>query len=168
MEIWKPIFSIWRVKLALPLKSICVVKSRVCPPLQFQGSSMMKHHYIFLVILLAISEYLISGAPTTAYISLPADDALSTYSCIDSAAWSGPSFYPRNCATAISQFFVQEVIVHGDADFEFQGVGAHAQSRYPSQMTPQKFTYGELSCISLQADTRDGSVHAWDRNAGDG
>ena len=128
---------------------------------------MMKHHYIVLVMLLANSEHLISGAPTTAYISLPADDALSTYSCIDSPAWSGPSFYPKNCATAISQFYMQKALVHQDAIFEFQGVGAHAQSRYPSQMTPQKFTYGELSCMSLQAHTRDGRVHAWDRTAGD-
>lgn len=78
-------------------------------------------------------------------ISLPADDALSTYYCIDSPVWSGPSFLPKNCATAMSQFFVQEMLVHGDVVFEFFAVGARPRSRYPSQHTPQKFTYGEAT-----------------------
>ena len=109
----------------------------------------MKYHNILLVILLAISEYLITGAPTTSHITLPADDTLSTVICNDSPAWSGPSFNPRDCATAISKFFAQELLVHEDAILEFQCVGAHAQSRYPPQMTPQKFTYGELLYMNL-------------------
>ena len=108
-----------------------------------QVSSMMKSQYILLVFILSISEYLVTGAPTT-YISSPAEDALSTYLCTDLQTWSTTHFYPKHCATAVSQFFVQELLVHGDAILEFHGVGAHAQSRYPSEMLPQKFTYGEF------------------------
>lgn len=46
----------------------------------------------------------------------------------------------------MSQFFVQELLVHGDVIFEFLGVGAQPRSRYPSLKTPQKFTYGEPPC----------------------
>ncbi|KAF6226161.1 hypothetical protein HO133_009027 [Letharia lupina] len=104
----------------------------------------MTKYYRILLSLLLISSYLIDGAPTMAPISLPADDALSTYYCIDSPAWSEPSFLPKNCATAMSQFFVQEMLVHGDVVFEFHAVGAQPRSRYPSQHTPQKFTYEQL------------------------
>lgn len=61
---------------------------------------------------------------------------------------------PKNCATAISQFFVKEILVHGDVLFEFLAVGGRKESRYPSQKTPQKFTYGELchfQCCKLLA-----------------
>lgn len=104
---------------------------------------MTKYHHILLSLPLVVSPYLINGAPTTAPISLPPDDALSTYYCNDSPAWSGPSFYPKDCATAMSQFFVQELLVHGDVLFEFSAVGARPRTRYPSQTTPQKFTYGK-------------------------
>lgn len=102
------------------------------------------HHILFSLV---ISPYLIHGAPTTVPLSLPADDALSTYYCNDSPAWSEPSFTPKDCATAMSQFFVQELFVHGDVIFEFVAVGARPGSRYPSQNMPQKFTYGEPTRI---------------------
>lgn len=95
-----------------------------------------------LSLFLLISPYLINGAPTTAPVSLPADDALSTYYCSDSPAWSGPSFYPKDCAAAMAQFFLQELLVHGDVLFEFLAVGARQRTRYPPQNMPEKFTYG--------------------------
>ena len=89
---------------------------------------------------------LISGAPG-ASISLPIDNPCSTCYCNDSPTWSGPSFFPKNCATAVSQFFVQEINEHGDAVFEFLAVGGRAQSRYPPQLLPKKYTYREITCI---------------------
>lgn len=106
-------------------------------------ATMMKNPHILLLFLQVISFHLISAAPTTTSISLPVDEALSAYHCNDSPDWSGSSFYPKDCKTAISQFFLQEVLVHGDVVFEFEAVGARAQTRYPLQKTPQKFTYSK-------------------------
>ena len=96
-----------------------------------------------ILLLLAISASLGDGAPNTQPTLSPADDALSTYYCSDAPAWSGPFFNPKDCVTAMSQFFLRELLVHGDLNFEFLAVGAQPQSRYPSQFTPQKFAYGE-------------------------
>lgn len=109
-------------------------------------SRMTKCHHILSLFLL-ISPYLINGAPTTAPVSLPADDALSTYYCSDSPAWSGPSFYPKDCTAAMAQFFLQELLVHGDVLFEFLAVGARQRTRYPPQNMPEKFTYGKPTCV---------------------
>ena len=105
---------------------------------------MTRYHHCFLSLLLAVSPYLISGAHTSASISLPADDALPTYYCSDSPAWSGPLFSPKDCATALAEFLVQKLSVDEDIPFEFLAFDDHARSRYPSQKTPQRFTYGEL------------------------
>lgn len=43
----------------------------------------------------------------------------------------------------MSQFFVQELLVHGDAIFEFRAAGAQPRTRYPLEDTPLKFEYGE-------------------------
>ena len=104
---------------------------------------MTKYYHLFFLLLLAILPKPSNAAPKIPPISLPADDALFTYYCNDSPAWSGPSFFPKDCATAVSRFFVRELLVHGNVLFEFLAVGAHPGSRYPSQNTPQKFTYGK-------------------------
>ena len=96
-----------------------------------------------LSLLLVISACLVSGSPTSASISSPVDDALSNFYCSDSPSWSGPSFFPRDCATALAQFAVNEQLVHEDVPFEFLAVGGRAQSRYASQETPRKYSYGE-------------------------
>lgn len=104
-------------------------------------------HNILLTLIQAILPYLISGASSSPSVSLSVDNTLSTCYCNDSPAWSGPSFHPKDCATAVSQFFLQEVLVHGSVIFEFLAVSGGAQSRYPSQLLPQKFTYGETTRI---------------------
>ena len=43
----------------------------------------------------------------------------------------------------MSQFFLQKMLVHEDAAFEFLAVGAQPRTEYPLQSTPLKFTYGE-------------------------
>lgn len=98
-----------------------------------------------ILLLLAISASLGDGAPSTQPALLPADDALSTYYCNDAPAWSGPFFNPKDCVTAMSQFFLYELLRHGDLNFEFLAVGAQPRSRYRSQYTPQKFAYGETT-----------------------
>ena len=98
-----------------------------------------------LSLLLTISAYLVSGSPTSASILSPVDDVLSPYYCTDSTTWSGPSFFPRDCATALAQFSVNELFVHEDVIFEFLAVGGRAQSRYASQKTPRKYRYGEFA-----------------------
>ena len=134
--------------LPLPQMLDCVVKSLmrvVRGSLRLLGSSsfaIMTKSYQNVLLLLLMSPYLINGAPTTAPISLPANDALSTYYCNDSPAWSGPSFFPKDCATALSRFYVQEILAHENEVFEFLAIGAHPPSRYPSQHTPRKYTYG--------------------------
>lgn len=50
----------------------------------------------------------------------------------------------------MSQFFLQELLVHGDVVFEFVAVGARGQSRHSLQQTPQKFTYGEPPRIRVR------------------
>ncbi len=121
---------------------------------------MTKHLCVLLIILLVISPYLTSGAPAAVSILLPADELRSTYYCSDSPDWCGPSFYPKNCATAMAQFFVQELLVHGDAVFEFLAAGGRAQSRYPSQKLPEKFTYGEPPRIQgHRTNALDTEVH---------
>lgn len=105
---------------------------------------MISYRHI-LLLLLAVSASLGNAAPNTKPTSLPAYHALSTYYCNDSPAWSGPTFNPKDCTTAMSQFFLQRLLVHEDVVFEFLAVGAHPQSDYPSQNTPQKFTYGETT-----------------------
>ena len=134
--------------LLLPKMLDCVVKSLmrvVRGSLRLQGSwsfAIMTKSYQNVLLLLFMSPYLINGAPTTAPISLPSNDALSTYYCNDSPAWSGPSFFPKDCATAVSRFYVQEILTHEDEVFEFLAIGARPQLRYPSQHTPRKYTYG--------------------------
>ena len=103
-----------------------------------------------LFSVLVISAYLVSGSPTSAFILSPVDDVLSTYYCSDSSAWSGGSFSPRDCATALARFCVNELSVHEDVVFEFLAVGGRAQSRYPSQVTPRKYTYGEFAVHVLR------------------
>lgn len=129
-----------------------VVQSLMFQPIRWlprrKGSSspfaiMMSYRHMLLV--LAISASLSKCAPNLQPVSWPADDAPSTYYCNDSPAWSGPSFDPKDCVTAMSQFFLGELLVHGDVLFEFLAVGAQPQSRYPSQNTPQKFAYGETT-----------------------
>lgn len=114
--------------------------------LLLQGSSsakMTKYQYILSILLLAISPELSDGAPNGRPIPVAAGDALSTYDCNESPAWSGPSFNPKDCAAAISQFYSHELLVHRNMGFEFLAIGAHPRSRYPSQNTPRKFTHGE-------------------------
>ena len=45
----------------------------------------------------------------------------------------------------MSQFFLSEVLVHGDSFFEFLAVGGQPELRYRSQYTPQRFAYGETA-----------------------
>ncbi len=108
--------------------------------------AIMTKYYHMLFLLLTISPRPSNGAPNIPPISTRADDALSTYSCNTSPDWAGPYFFPKDCATAISQFFAQEVLMHGNKAFEFLAVGAHPRTRYPSQNTPRKYTYGETTC----------------------
>ena len=103
------------------------------------------HLCAFLSLLQVISAYLVNGWPTSVSTSLPVDDALSTYYCNDSPTWSGPHFFPRDCATALAHFAHNEVFVHEDVVFEFLAVGGRAQSRYASQETPRKYTHGEFA-----------------------
>ena len=103
------------------------------------------YHSSLLSLLLVISAYLVSGWPTSTSIVSPVDDALSTYYCSDSPTWSGPSFFPRDCATALAQFAVNEQLVHEDVVFEFLAVGGRAQSRYASQETPRKYRYRKFA-----------------------
>ena len=100
---------------------------------------------ILHLFLQVFSPLLINGAPTATSVSSLTDDA--PYHCYDSPDWCGPSFTPKNCATAVSQFMVQELLVHEDILFEFLAAGGRKTSRYLSQKTPQKFTYSELSHI---------------------
>lgn len=118
------------------------ITGRIRQLIHLPGTLMTQYHRFFLSLILVISPYLISGAPTSASISLPKDDVLSTYHCTDYPAWNGPSFNPRHCVTAASQFYL-EVFEHRDMLFEFRVIGGRAQSRYPSQRTPQRFTFGE-------------------------
>ena len=127
----------------------CVVTGLKGHLIRLQGTSMAQYHHFFLSFLIVISPYLIRGAPTSASISLPEDDASPPYYCTDSLAWSGPTFNPKNCATAVSQFYLEN-FERRDVLFEFLAVGGRAQSRYPSQKTPQKFTYGELPYESVE------------------
>lgn len=146
MEIWKPMCQTGQVQ-SVPYKIRGQlhrnVTGRIRQLIHLPGTLMTQYHRFFLSLLLVISPYLISGAPTSASISLLKDDALSTYHCTDYPAWNGPSFNPRDCVTAISQFYL-EVFEHRDMLFEFRVIGGRAQSRYPSQRTPQRYTYGEL------------------------
>lgn len=100
------------------------------------------HLFSLLSLLPVISAYLVSGSPTSASTLLPVDDTFSAYHCTDSQTWSGPSFFPRDCATALARFCVSELQVHEDVVFEFLAVGGRAQSGYASQETPRKYTYG--------------------------
>ena len=102
------------------------------------------YYHTFLSLPLVISPYLLNGAPTSDSALLSVDDALYTYYCNDSPTWSGPSFFPRDCATALARFSVGELLVRGDAVFEFLAVDDHARSRYPSQRTPRKYMYGKF------------------------
>ena len=111
---------------------------------------MTKHNNLLLSLLLVFSPCLINGAPTKAPILSPADGALPAYHCNDAPAWVGPTFTPKHCATAMAQFFVQKLLVHGDVVFEFQAASARSGPRYPPQKTPQKFTYGELTRVSVR------------------
>ena len=130
-----------------------VDKSLMLQSLRLQGSSsfakMTKYLQRLLFFLLAISPNLSNGAPNTQSISLPPGTDLSTYHCNDSPAWSGPSFFPKDCTTAMSQFFVQELLVHDQVVFEFLAVGIRSRSRYPPQQTPQKFTVRHFSGLPL-------------------
>lgn len=121
-----------------------IVKGLLRRSIRLQDSSVVRYHQIFVPLLLVISPYLTSGAPTSASVSLSGDDALSTYYCSDSPTWSGPSFFPKNCATAVARFLVEKLSVHEDMPFEFLAFDDHARSRYPSQRTPQKFSFGKL------------------------
>ena len=105
----------------------------------------MYHYCSFLSLLLVISAYLVSGWPTSASKLLPVDDDLSTYHCSDSPTWSSPSFFPRDCATALARFSLDELFVHEDVVFEFLAVGGRAQTRYASQETPRRYAYGEFA-----------------------
>lgn len=171
LEVWRPISSTRVSSLPLPRKLICVVEPD--GSLRPQGSSsfaeMTRYRWILLSFLLVIPPYLINGAPTTTPVSLPADDTLSPYYCNDSPAWSGPSFFPKNCATALSQFFLNELLVHGDVLFEFLAVGGQRRSRFPPQQTPQKFTYGELPVHeSARICPRRDNAHSLPRGVRDG
>ena len=108
------------------------------------------YHCSLLSLLPIISAYLVKGSPTSASILLPVDDALSTYHCSDSPLWSGPSFFPRDCATALAQFAVNELFLHEHEVFEFLAVGGRAQSRYVSQTTPRKYSYRESAVHVLR------------------
>lgn len=108
------------------------------------------YHFRLFSLLLVISAYLVSGSPTSAFVLSPVDDFLSTYYCSDSSTWSGPYFFPRDCATALARFLVNERSVHEDVVFEFLAVGGRAQSRYASQETPRKYTYGEFTVHVLR------------------
>ena len=103
------------------------------------------YHCSLLSLLPIFSAYLVKGSPTSASILLPVDDALSAYHCSDSPDWSLPSFFPRDCATALARFSVNELFVHEDVVFEFLAVGGHARSRHASQETPRKYTYGAFA-----------------------
>lgn len=132
-----------------------IVKGLLRGSIRLQGSSLTRYHQIFVPLLLVISPYLTSGAPTSASVSLSGDDALSTYYCSDSLTWSGPSFFPKNCATAVAMFLVEKHSVHEDMPFEFLAFDDHARSRYPSQRTPQKFSYGKLPVYIRQIYGRE-------------
>ena len=120
-------------------------------------ATMTRWHCI--LISLFISPYIIHGVPTTAPLSLPTDNTLPPYTCNDSPAWSGKSFNPRDCATAMSKFFAYKLLVHEDAAFEFLAVGAQPRSGYPLQSTPLRYTYGELlhsqSCLNSCSKASD-------------
>ena len=113
------------------------------------------YHCSLLSLLVVVSAYLVSGSPTSASILLPVDDALSTYYCSDSPNWSGPSFFPRHCATALARFSVAETLVDEDVVYEFLAVGGRAQSRYVSQQTPRKYTYGEFAVHDPQTYSQE-------------
>lgn len=132
-----------------------IVKGLLRRSIRLQGSSVTRYHQVFVLLVLLISPYLTSGAPTSASVSLLGDDALSSYYCSDSPTWSGPSFFPKNCATAVARFLVEKRSVHEDMPFEFLAFDDHAQSRYPSQRTPLKFSYGKLPVYLHQTCHRE-------------
>ena len=135
----------WLARFALLENLSCVVKSLMLQLFCSQGSLSFAtmRRYCFILNPLLISPYLVHGVPTAMPLSIQTDDTPLPYTCTDSPAWSGTSFNPRNCATAMSQFFVQELLVHGDAVFEFRAVGAQPRTRYPLEDTPIKFEHGE-------------------------
>ena len=140
--IWKPIYSISQIQSVLMETAKLRAKAIIH---RLQDSAITMYHCSLLSLLLIVSAYLVSGSPTSASIVLPVDDALSTYYCSDSPTWSGPSFFPRDCATALARFSVAETLVDEDVVYEFLAVGVRPQSRYVSQETPRKYTYGEFA-----------------------
>ena len=139
MRYTKSLVLLWRENLSCVVKSLMLQLFRLRCLMSF--TAMTRYHHI--LISLFILRYIVHGVPTTAPLSLPTDDDLPPYTCDDSPAWSGPSFNPRHCTTAMSRFFAYKLLVHEDAAFEFLAVGGQPRTGYPLQSTPLRFTYGE-------------------------
>lgn len=103
-------------------------------------------HYIRLLstIMVSLTALLINGVPVATTDGLRANESLSTCYCNSSPDWISRSFFPKDCATTISQFFLEELVQWGETPFEFKAMGVHPVTRLPTQSLPRKYIYGKL------------------------
>ena len=95
------------------------------------------------------------SVPTPSLVS-QSNDTTSAYHCITLPDWLAQSFDTDDCPMAISQFFVEEKLKHGNTLYEFLSRGVDPRTGYPKQNVPRKYSYGESSfgiqiCIATTA-----------------